>query len=463
MWRYFAQMTAIPRPSGEEAEVREFLSDKARGNGWEVRQDAAGNVVFAVPGKGSLADAAPLILQGHLDMVCEKNSGVEHDFLRDPIPAYVDGDWIRSKGTTLGADNGIAVAIAMAVAEADLPDRVPLELLFTVDEEEGLTGASELDSDIVKGTRLLNIDSEEDGVIIVGCAGGVDMNVCFAREPAEERAAETIRVSVAGLRGGHSGVNIHEGRGNAIHIAARMLDIIRDRTPGILDVYHFEGGNKKNAIPRECRFTVGGAEIGLVQTIAAEVASANRNNEPGIAVTVEKGDGESAHRLPDGLINFVVTVPAGVIDMDGNYPDLVYTSSSIGVAVDRDDSVELIIHGRSLDDTAREMLEHAVLEAAVRFGGSFEASGEYPGWTPNPDSQILNAGVEIYEAVTGSAPAVLSIHAGLECGVIGARIGSSELLSIGPTIENAHSPDEQLNIASAESIYAVVKAFAQRR
>ena len=249
IWKFFSEISSIPRPSKHEGKIREYLIDFAKEKKWEVRQDVVGNIAFKVPGCGRFADRPTLILQAHMDIVCEKDSESEHDFMVDPIVPYSDGIWVRSKGTTLGADNGIALALMLSLGEAPCKDRIPLELLITVDEETGLTGAMQLDKDIADGKMILNLDSEDEGILTIGCAGGIDLFSRFPLEVIRTIPTNCFRVRISGLKGGHSGVNIHENRGNAIIVAAQFLDESRQSIPGI-EIFNFTGGNKKKRHPK---------------------------------------------------------------------------------------------------------------------------------------------------------------------------------------------------------------------
>ncbi|MFT5128209.1 MAG: dipeptidase D [Rhodothermales bacterium] len=456
VWRHFADLASIPRPSKYEGPVRDHLAQRARANGWEHRQDAAGNVVFAVSGRGSLADAPALVLQGHLDMVCEKNRDTAHDFMTDPIRLQLAGDWVTADGTTLGADNGVAVALAMAVAEADMPNRMPLELLFTIDEETGLNGALDLDPKIVHGKQLLNLDSEEDGVFTIGCAGGIDMNVCFAGDSAAA-SREVVEISLRGLRGGHSGVNIHEGRANAIRILARIICELRSDNAGVR-LHQFVGGNKKNAIPREASAIISGWNAESAERVAERVLGTIRDREPAIEISFVR-DNRNVTELPISLIDFLVAVPHGVMQMDAHFPDLVHTSNSIGVLHAVGADVLVGMHGRSFADSAKDALSETCQSLALDAGATFSSKGHYPGWEPTPDSDLRRRAVAVFAEVFGHAPRVEGIHAGLETGILGKKLGISELLSTGPTIENAHSPDERLLIESLNRNYAFLAAF----
>lgn len=456
VWRHFADLCAIPRPSHHEAQVRAHLLAHARRQGWSERQDQAGNLVLAVPGRGRHAGLSPLILQGHLDMVGEKNSDSQHDFLRDPIrPRIVDG-WVYATGTTLGADNGLGVALALAIAGADLPDRLPLELLFTVDEETGLTGALQFDASMVTGRHLLNLDSEEDWQFIIGCAGGVDMTVDFAGMPAPLEGP-ALAVTVRGLQGGHSGTQIHERRGNALRALARLLDRLRESAPGLV-VHALSGGNKKNAIPRESQAVIAGIAAETAARQAATLQAELRQSDPRATVEVTPA-AAAATALPLTLVDALLRLPQGVLAMDPSFPSLVKTSNNLSVVTAHERGATLLMHGRSSSETDKNLLLRQVRELALTLGAQFAATGSYPGWEPCPRSTLLRHGQRTYQTLFGHAADVVCIHAGLEAGILGAKLGTGELLSYGPTILNPHSPDERAEIASVAKVYRFLRNF----
>jgi dipeptidase D len=453
VWQAFATLSAVPRPSKHEAQVSAHLKAQAAAAGWSVREDAIGNLVVVVPGSGRLATAPPLILQGHMDMVCEKNADVDHDFMADPIRPRIDGDWIVASGTTLGADNGIAIALALAVAALPMPDRMPLELLFTVDEETGLTGAMQLDPSILTGRRLLNLDSEEDGIFTVGCAGGVDLTLSLP-VTASDAVDGALSFAVTGLRGGHSGVNIHEGRGNAIRAAAALVCALRTRCPDLI-LHALSGGNKKNAIPREAVGTVSGCSRAEADAAAADVLDDLWAREARAHIRWREG-GDTERMLPAALPELLLSVPCGVVEMDPNYDDLVQTSNSIGVLTG-DDRVAALMHGRSSSRPSLDALVADVRALAAEADAELVDDTYYPGWAPNPDSALLQWCTAVWAETFGAPPEVGAIHAGLESGIIGDKIGTAELLSAGPTIEEAHSPDERLHIESTARMYTFLQ------
>ena len=460
VWKHFQDMCNIPRPSGHEERIRAHLLDIARGNGWQRRQDSIGNIVLACPGIGTLGDEPVLVLQAHMDMVCEKNADTLHDFMTDPIRPLIDGDWVTADGTTLGADNGIGVALALAVAESTM-DRVPLELLITIDEERGLTGAFGCDPEIIQGRRIINLDSEEDGVFIIGCAGGTDWTVSFAKSANACSSGGYWHCCLGGFRGGHSGVDIDKGRVNAIRTAAAIVEALAAAHTG-LQVTGFAGGNAMNAIPRECSFTVAGCARDDVEAAAAQVLAGVRHAESDAATTIEPADA-AGYEIPLAVVSFISAVSDGVLAMDPMYTEQVQTSSNLGVITDAADSIAIKVMGRSTVYAEQQQIGREIEQAAAVLGGSIAIGSDFPGWAPKPDSSLLQLGLAAYREQFDAAPRIESIHAGLECGIIGAALGTDELLSFGPSIENAHSPDERVNIDGVERIHRLLKAVVTRR
>ncbi len=459
MWEHFYALSAIPRPPGREEKVREHLKALAAGKGWETEQDGTGNLVIRVPGRGCLAGASPLILQGHMDMVCEKEPHVAHDFLRDGLRLRIDGDWLRATGTTLGADNGIGMALALAAAESGSPDRVPLELLFTVDEETGLTGAMRLDASLLRGRRLINLDSEDEGVFIVGCAGGCGVTVRFSRqETGHAVPAPAVRCRIGGLRGGHSGINIHEGRANAIVTAAELMERLRRESGGLL-LLDFQGGTKINVIPRDAEFLIGGLGAGEARRAVEEEVASLRALEPGAVCSFSEEEPPVKGPLPWGMVDLVGALPKGVLAMDPHIEGLVHTSSNVGVVRSDGQGGTLQVKIRSSEEARRDEECRRIARLAGDRGGSSEREAVYPGWEPNPDSDLVKRLAATYRALFGRDPDIRGIHAGLEAGLIGGMIGTTELVSLGPTIENAHSPGEGLLIRSAENVCRFLRAF----
>ena len=459
VWRQFAALCAIPRPSKQEDRVRQQLLGVGRANGWDCRQDAAGNVLLAVPGCGAMAGAEPLVLQAHMDMVCEKNSDVEHDFDADPIRPRIAGEWVVADGTTLGADNGIGIAPALAVAEAPAASRAPLDLLFTVDEETGLNGAIALDPAIVRGRCLLNLDSGEDDVFIIGCAGGVELRVDIPLEPAATRAG--IECRLTGLRGGHSGTEINEDRENAIRIAATALAQLREANPE-LQLRELAGGNKTNAIPRECRFVVTGADEAAARQVLDQVLATTCSQEPAARWEIAAAPPSAPGIVPWAMVELLLAAPNGVLAMDSHYDGLVQTSNNIGVVQTGANAATFVMFGRSSTVAGLEGLKTRVAALAAKTDGAFTGTDEFHGWSPNPDSALLRMCQAVHRDLFGHEAEVTCIHAGLETGIIGGKIGSTELLSCGPTTVNMHSPDERLRIDSVERSRRFLEALVGR-
>lgn len=473
LWQHFDEIRQIPRPSGHEEQVSEHVRSWAADRGFEVRTDDAGSMVIAVPASAGHESAATVVLQGHLDMVCEKNADVEHDFMTQGIDIEVDGDWVRAKGTTLGADNGIGLAAAMAVADDPEITHGPLEILATVDEETGLTGAKQLDGSMVSGSILLNLDTEEDGAVYMGCAGGADADAFLKTSRRRGQLGSVpVKLSIRGLSGGHSGLNIIENRGNAIKLATRVL---QEALYGNIDVdlVSIDGGSKHNAIPREC-FAVCRLDKSAVDDFRkiAERCTADFREEfgatdPDLEVAVdEMDDDESTRRVlnvhaRDRLLRLLDALPHGVQSMSREVPGLVETSTNLAVVETQEDGVKLVTSQRSSIMPALFALRRSVTSSFRQAGAQVSYDEPYPGWKPNPDSAILKRTVEVYERLFGDKPEIKAIHAGLECGLLIEKIPGLDAVSIGPQIENAHSPDEKVQISSVAKFYKHLSALLE--
>lgn len=498
VWDVFAGMAGVPRPSKREDRIQAHMLALAEERGLEARRDATGNIVVRVPASPGREAAPTVVLQGHLDMVCEKNAGTEHDFDSDPIRLRLergdDGPWVTADGTTLGADNGIGVALAWAVATD--PDAVhgPLELLLTCDEEQGMTGAQAVTADSFAGRILINLDSEEDASLYIGCAGAADttMHWSFAVEPAgrdggadgaDGAGGEALRVAVRGLRGGHSGCDIHENRGNAIQTLARALADAAAAPGGALRIGAIRGGNLRNAIPREASAVVRGDRAALADA-AERIAHACRRDqfEDDVEIAVEPanaGDDDApAGWISAGdtrrLLDALLAIPSGVISMHPKIPTLVQNSNNLSVLTcaagdggGGSGGGRLEIVAECLSRAAATSLLHfdkARLAAIARAtGGSASHSGQYPGWEPDVDSKLLAICREVYRETFGREPEVKAIHAGLECGIIGAAIGEPiDMISFGPDITGAHSPDERVSVESVARVETLLRAVLER-
>jgi dipeptidase D len=464
LWGHFDRILEIPRGSKEEDAIRDYVVGVAKGAGLDHQVDAAGNVVVRKPGTAGREDGGVTVLQSHLDMVNEKNADVDHDFSRDPIQPARDGDYLKAKGTTLGSDNGIGVAAMLAVMEADDLEHGPLEFLFTVDEETGLTGAAELDPSLLEGRRLLNLDTEEEGAVYVGCAGGGDtqLTLLVRREAAGEDGT-AVRIRLRGLKGGHSGVDIHLQRGNAVRLLARILDAgARGRGFRLASL---QGGNKHNAIPREAEATVvvGAEDVEAFRKAVQDEFSAVRTafgaTEPNMEIAVESGE------APDGALDpasswralhLLHALPHGVLAMSRDIPDLVETSTNLAAA--RLDGEELTVLMSTRSSVMSEL--HAVrgrIRALAHLAG-VEVSEEtpYPGWQPDLESDVLKVVEAVHTEALGREPEVKAVHAGLETGIIGEKVPGMDMVSFGPQIEYPHSPDERVRIPSVAEFYRLL-------
>lgn len=470
VWSHFAELAAIPRPSKQEARVAAYVESVAAARGWSVRRDAAGNVVVGVPATAGSERAPVVVLQGHLDMVGEKNRDVAHDFDRDPIRPRVVGEWVHATGTTLGADNGIGVAAALAAAGDPAVPHGPLELLFTVDEETGLTGARDLDPAIVTGRILLNLDSEEDGVLFVGCAGGTDSILDLAAGRSAPSSREAVRLEIAGLRGGHSGINIHENRGNALKLAVRILAAAVDR--GIrIEVASLRGGSKHNAIPREAEAVIAIGDGGRrrFETVVAGMTDAFRTELEGVddGLVVRVADAPPPQRVLGAadslrLVRLLLALPHGVLAMSRDIPGLTETSSNLAVVQADGDRIRVVTSSRSSVAASLEHVLASIRAAAELSGAGVETADAYPGWKPDLRSNALATVREVYREHWGKDPHVTAIHAGLECGLLGGKIPGLDMVSFGPQIEGAHSPDERVHVPSVARFYGALAEVLRR-
>jgi dipeptidase D len=471
LWSHFDAIRQTPRPSKHEERIAAQVESWAQESGFEVLRDAAGNLSIKIPATTGHDTAPTVVLQGHLDMVCEKNADVEHDFMTQGIEVEVEDDWVRAKGTTLGADNGIGVAAAMAIAKD--PDSVhgPLELLCTVDEETGLTGAKQLDPSIVSGRIMINLDTEEDGAIYIGCAGGADVR---SRLPLSRRRGllntVPVRVAVRGLRGGHSGMDIISNRANAIKLATRTLLAAIDAGVEI-DLVSLDGGSKHNAIPREafavCRLhredfaRLQRVAQGCVADFRAEFSSI----DPDLEVSIEDLNDADDLQQPvniharDRLLRLLDAMPHGVMAMSRDVPGLVETSNNLAVIATGPTEAEITTSHRSSIMPSLHAVSRQITSLGLQSGADVSIEDPYPGWKPNPDSPIVQRTVEVYRREFSSEPEVKAIHAGLECGLLIEKVPDMDAVSIGPEIRGAHSPEERVQISSVARFYGALKAL----
>jgi dipeptidase D len=467
LWRHFAALTRIPRPSGREQQAVAYVREWARARGLELRSDAAGNVCVRVPATRGRETAAPVILQGHLDMVCERNADSPHDPEQGRIHVLREGDWLRAEGTTLGADNGIGIAAAMAVAEDEALRHGPLELLMTVDEEAGMTGARGLDPALLAGRTLINLDSEDDGLLFVGCAGGGDLRLVFrARRIGVPQELQALNVRVRGVQGGHSGIDIHRNRMNAIHALVRLLQAGAADEP--LRLAAIDGGSKRNAIPREAGATLHVADATAYRTRLAAATQALRQQyrglDDGLDVLVEPaGAGGEAWCDSDSrrLLDLLRGIPSGVVAMSMDIPGLVETSSNLGVIRTQGEAVEILALARSSVAPALAALIDTHRSLARLAGAQLTHLGGYPGWKPDMQSRALGVTRRAYARVFGKEPEVTAVHAGLECGLIGERVPGMDMVSFGPTMQGVHAPGERVNIASVGRFWKLLGAVLE--
>jgi dipeptidase D len=470
LWKHFAALSAIPRASEKEAAARNYVLAQAARQGLEAIQDAAGNVVVHKPARPGREGAIGAALQGHLDMVCEKNEGTVHNFDTDPIRVIRDGDWLKADGTTLGADNGVGVAAALAVMDSDDIAHGPLEFVFTIDEESGLTGASEFPGGLLRSKYFLNLDGEEEGTLCIGCAGGMDT---LARRKVERQPAGAgagWRVKVAGLEGGHSGVDIHKGRGNAVRILGRVLQLLLDRLP--VAVAAMDGGSRRNAIPREASATVvldgaREAELRSLLALAEEQIGAELGAfDPGLRISLEIVappqqvlTGEEA-RLVAGVL---ASQHHGVLVMSPDIAGLVQTSTNLAMVTTKDDGVVVIeTNQRSAIASSKQDAARMVATIFRLAGFAVEHAVGYPGWKPEPASDIVRTARAVHQEVLGKDPELVAMHAGLECGVIGEKYPGMQMISFGPQIEAPHSPSERLSIPSVAPFWALLTGVLER-
>ncbi|NDV68349.1 aminoacyl-histidine dipeptidase [Dysgonomonas sp. 25] len=458
VWNYFYEICQIPHPSKKEEKIIAYLLDFAKKHGLETKKDEAGNVLITKPASKGMENRPTVILQGHVDMVCEKNNDTVHDFDKDPIETYIDGDWLKAKGTTLGADNGIGVAAALAVLAADDMVHPKLECLFTVDEETGLTGAYALNNDFLTGEILLNLDTEEVGEIYIGCAGGKVATITFTYKPeAAPKDYFWFKAQVNGLSGGHSGSEIHKGLGNANKILDRFLWTLNKEYSLVLA--EFNGGNLHNAIPREA-YAIAGVPYNKKESVAvaanilaAEVEAELKAVDPGVKLTVESTQAPATiidNETKNNLLNALYVSPHGVYGMSHDIPGLVETSSNLAsVKMKENNTIEVKTSIRSSTESLKADLGNVIESAYTLAKAKMEFSGGYPGWKPNPSSKILKVAQESYKKLSGGKDAkIMAIHAGLECGLFLEKYPHLDMISFGPTITEAHSPGERVNIPS---------------
>ena len=471
VWGYFYELTQIPRPTGHTEAVTRYLVDFGRQLNLETKQDEVGNVLIRKPASKGFENRKGVVLQSHVDMVGQNNSDVVHDFAKDPLKPYIDGDWVKAQGTTLGADNGIGVAYAMAILADNSLQHGPLEALFTVDEEVGMDGANGLNPGFLQGRILLNCDSEEEGKLFAGCAGGADMNVSFKYKKGAPllNGDIAVRLFLCGLKGGHSGLDIHLGRANANKLLMRFLkEAVRNYGVRLASI---DGGSARNAIPREAKavITLPNDNVELLWELVSDYQDIYRAEyagiEDNIQFTAEMTDAPFVlipEEIQDDLINAIESCQNGVSAMLSDFPDTVETSSNLSIIASSEGLIEIKILARSSSESRKAALLSSLESVFSLACAKVEYGGAYNGWLPNSNSPILKVMAETYETLNGKKPEVTVIHAGLECGIIQGVYPSMDMISFGPTLKNPHSPDEKVSIASVARTWDYLVAALER-
>ena len=470
LWNKFADLNAVPRPSKKEERVIAFMMEFGQKLGLPTVKDHVGNVIIRKPATPGMENRKTIVMQSHLDMVHQKNNDTNFDFDTQGIEMYVDGDWVRAKGTTLGADNGLGVATIMAILEStDIPHPA-IEALFTIDEETGMTGAMGLQGGMLEGEILLNLDTEEDDEIDIGCAGGVDVTATrIYNEEETPEGSVGYTITVKGLKGGHSGMDIHKGLGNANKIMNRLLFDGFENFG--LQISEISGGSLRNAIPRESVAKViiaaiyDEAFVFDMQEIINEIKAEFKTMEPNLTIEIVKSESTPAKVMDlgvqEGLLRAIYAAHNGVYRMSADMADLVETSNNIARVIVKDGEISIQNLTRSSVESSKFDLANALRSAYELFGCEVEFTGSYPGWTPNVKSEILDVLTSIYEKQNGSKPNVVACHAGLECGILGTNYPNMDMISFGPTIHGAHSPDERASISSAQKYWKFVLEILQ--
>lgn len=471
VWKHFHAITRIPRPTGQMEEITEYVKKIGYDRDFEVKQDKVGNVVIIKPASKGYVNRDTVILQSHLDMVPQKNTDVEHDFTKDPIDAYIDDDKVRARSTTLGADNGMGVAMMLAVIEDDFLMHPQIEALFTIDEEVGMVGAFGLQKDFLDGKLMLNLDTEEDDELCVGCAGGADVNVTFGfKEDKEIEVGDVaFKISLTGLKGGHSGTQIQLGRANANKLMNRFLkELVRNYEARLANI---QGGSLRNAIPRESFAVVSVPEqlsedlLDLIQEYESLFREEFAGIEESISFKAEKVDMPITLipvEVQDALINAVEGSPNGVISMLAEFPDTVESSLNLALVESSPEKIDVKFLVRSSSESRKEWVCSSVESVFLLAGANVQIDAEYPGWQPDAHSNLLHKMERIYLEKFEERPKVNVIHAGLECGIIKSNVNKDlDIVSFGPTIRGAHSPDEYVEIASVEKSYEYLIAILE--
>ncbi|MCH8326041.1 MAG: aminoacyl-histidine dipeptidase [Bacteroidetes bacterium] len=470
LWERFSEMAQVPRPSKKEEKIIEHMRNLLNDLNINFKEDKVGNIVANVPATTGYENAPIVVLQGHLDMVCEKNNETQHNFENDPIKLIRDGDWLKADGTTLGSDNGVGVAAALALITDLNSVHGQLEILMTIDEETGLTGASNLEPGFFSGRILINLDSEEDGAFYVGCSGGVDtvaeFDIDWISNPENNK---NYKLVVTGLKGGHSGLDIEKGRGNAIKILSRTLNALAGTGYSLTSL---EGGNLRNAIPREAEAIISidtsneSNVIQIVENFQKDVFNEYKTSDSGLKIILQATDINVekvfSNDFRNKIINTLLALPHGIIAMSQDIPDLVETSTNVATIHTEGDLLKFGTSQRSSINSANKYIADSVSAIFKLAGARVETNDGYPGWKPNLDSSILKTSKEVFQEMFNKEPEIKAIHAGLECGILEGKNPGLDMVSFGPTIEGAHSPDERVNIKTVEKFYDLLKGILKR-
>ena len=465
VWQYFYEITQIPRPSKNEDKIIAYLENFAKSKNLEYKKDRVNNIVIRKPASKGGENKPMVALQCHVDMVCEKNNDVDKDFLKDPIEPYIDGEWVKAKGTTLGADDGIGVAMQLAILDSDIEGIGPIECLFTVDEETGLTGANGLEKDMIRSKYLINLDSEDEGQIFIGCAGGKNTLGFLPIKYQSVQEKNSVEIFVSGLQGGHSGDDIEKKRGNAIKLLTRIVyDLLNSNET--IQLVNIEGGNLHNAIPREATAVLcydNEDDYNKIKNIVIDYQNIFKTelkiSDPGVKITITKKDITNKwldREMAFRLIRLIYVLPHGVFAWSQDIPDFVETSTNLASIKKQDEHYIITTSQRSSLESAKENICNKVKSAFELAQANVEVNDGYPGWTPNPESYLLKLVAEETEKVLNKKPVIRAIHAGLECGLFSEKFPGLEMVSIGPEMKGVHSPDERLLIPTVKRTFDIL-------
>ncbi|GGA75043.1 aminoacyl-histidine dipeptidase [Neiella marina] len=461
LWQFFQTICSIPHPSKHEEALATWICQWATEQQLDWQRDTVGNVIIRKPPSAGCEHLQTTVLQAHIDMVPQKGVTSRHNFEIDPIETIIDGDWLKANDTTLGSDNGIGMASCLAVLASDDLAHGPIEVLLTIDEEAGMTGAFGLEAGLLSGSILINTDSEQEGEIYMGCAGGIDANIKLAIERQAAKLPVAATITIGGLRGGHSGVDIHLGRGNANKLLARTLLQLQHQQA--IELVSFDGGSLRNAIPRDAKAVIRCADLAVLAEQVAILQSCYRNelsvSEPNLTLTVEASDNQQqvlTNASQQTFVQAMVATVNGVMAMSQQIDGVTETSSNLGVVTTADDHINVLCLIRSLIDSARLHTEQAIASCWQLAGATVEMSGCYPGWAPNPESPVMALVDKVYRANFSDEPKIMVIHAGLECGLFKNAYPDMDMVSIGPTIKFPHSPDEKVQISSVGNYWTLL-------